>query len=334
MKLSYKPFTLQLKYPFSLAVNTRSITPIILINIEHKGLTGHGEASLPPYLNETQESVIRFLSKVDLSVYTSPLDAVKIMHDADQLEQGNTAAKAALDIALHDLIGQMQGKPCYELFGSNPEYMPPASFTIGMDSPGMLEKKTRENSLFRILKIKLGSETDRETVTTIRKYTDVPISVDINQGWRDKEKALKMCEWLASQDVLFVEQPFPKVNAEETAWLRERSPLPLIADESVQRLEDVENIQGVFDGINIKLMKCTGMLEAFKMIRKARSLDLKILMGCMTETSCATLAAAHLAPLCDWADLDGPFLSTNNPFPAPVIKDGKIQLGNRPGLGL
>lgn len=333
MELTWQPFTLQLKYPFSLASHTRSTTPIVLIKIIHEGFTGFGEASLPPYLGETQESIIDFLARIDLSGYRLPLDIQKIMQDLD-LQPGHTPAKAAIDIALHDLLGKMQEKPCYELFGSDPELMPPTACTIGMDSSEMISKKTREAGAFRILKIKLGGPNDRELIQTVRQHTNVLLSVDANQGWHNREEALKMAQWLAQHGVLFIEQPFGKYDLEDTAWLKERSPIPLIADESVQRFEDIEKAAEAFDGINIKLMKCTGMLEAFKMIRKARSLHLKILMGCMTETSCATMAAAHLAPLCDWADLDGPFLSINNPFEPPVLKEGKIRLSHKPGLGL
>jgi len=210
------------------------------------------------------------------------------------------------------------------------------SFTIGIDTPEMVRRKTREAEPYHIIKVKLGAgdEADRAIIGAIRDVTDKPITVDANQGWKDRGGALAMIEWLAARGVVFIEQPMPKEQLDDTAWLRERSPLPLIADENVQRLADVVRCRGVFDGINIKLMKCTGLREAHKMITLARALDLKVMLGCMTETSCAISAAAQLSPLVDWADLDGALLIKNDLFSGTTIVDGKITLNDRPGLGL
>ena len=207
------------------------------------------------------------------------------------------------------------------------------SFTIGIATPEIIRQKTREAAPYKIIKVKLGGAHDREMIDAIRDVTDRPITVDANQGWRDRAEALRMIEWLASRNVVFIEQPMPKAQLDDTAWLRERSPLPLIADESVQRLADVRRAVGVFDGINIKLMKCTGLREAHKMITLARALDLKVMLGCMTETSCAISAAAQLSPLVDWADLDGALLIKNDHFDGATIVDGKITLPDRPGIG-
>ncbi|MEY4090655.1 MAG: hypothetical protein RJB55_2926, partial [Verrucomicrobiota bacterium] len=175
---------------------------------------------------------------------------------------------------------------------------------------------------------------DRAMIEAIRSVSSVPITVDANQGWADRERALRMIEWLAGRNVLFVEQPVPKESLEDAAWLRQRSPLPLIADESVQRLVDVPKLRGVYDGINIKLMKCTGLREAHRMIIVARSLGLKVMLGCMTETSCAVSAAAQLSPLVDWADLDGALLIANDCFDGMTVVDGRITLPDRPGIGV
>ena len=155
--------------------------------------------------------------------------------------------------------------------------------------------------------------------------------MDVNQGWKDKAFALEMIEWLATQNILFVEQPMPKEQVDDIAWLREKSPLPIIGDESVQRLPDVRKAWGVYDGINIKLMKCTGMREAHKMITLARALDMKVMIGCMTETSCAISAASQLSPLVDWADLDGAVLIKNDLFDGATIVDGKVTLDGQAG---
>jgi L-alanine-DL-glutamate epimerase-like enolase superfamily enzyme len=208
------------------------------------------------------------------------------------------------------------------------------SFTIGIDTPEMVRRKTHEAAPYKIIKVKLGRDTDKELIETIRSVTDKPITVDANQGWRDREEALRMIEWLQARNVVFIEQPMPKEQVDDTAWLRARSPLPLIADESCQRLADVARLQGVFDGINIKLMKCTGLREAHKMITLARALGLKVMLGCMTETSCAISAAAQLSPLVDWADLDGAVLIKNDCFDGATIVDGKVTLNERPGIGV
>ncbi|QEC51745.1 L-alanine-DL-glutamate epimerase-like enolase superfamily enzyme [Anseongella ginsenosidimutans] len=337
MKLNFRPFNLQLRHAFGISGHTRTSTPLVLTQIEHEDHTGFGEASMPPYLGESQETARQFLKKVDLARFSAPQtleDVSPIMQYLDALAPGNTAAKAAVDIALHDLLGKIKDEPCYRLFGVNPAAMPATSFTIGIDTAEMLRKKVKEAEAFRVIKVKLGSDHDKETIEVIRSETAVPLSVDANQGWKNREEALEMIHWLSERKVLFIEQPMPKEDTEGNAWLRENSPLPVIADEACQRLADVEKAAGIYDGINIKLMKCTGLNEAAKMIKRARELDLKILIGCMTETSCAVMAAAALAPLCDWADLDGPWLVANDPWRTPALQDGSIRLENQPGLGI
>lgn len=337
MRLRFAPFELQLRHRFGIAGHTRTSTPLVLTEIEYLGTIGNGEASMPPYLAENQETAQQFLSVIDLTPFDAPRnreDIERIMQYVDSVAPGNTAAKAAIDIALHDLLGKLSDKPCYELFGVNPASMPSSSFTIGIDTPEVIRKKVKEAEGFQVIKVKLGSDQDKEIIETIRAETSLPISVDANQGWKHKEAALEMIHWLSERKVLFIEQPMPKEDKEGNAWLTANSPLPIVADEACQRLADVESAAQAYDGINIKLMKCTGLAEAAKMIVRARELNLKILIGCMTETSCAVMAAAALAPLCDWADLDGPWLVANNPWQLPLLEKGRIQLENRPGLGL
>lgn len=337
MELRLKPFDLQLKHTFGVSGHTRTSTPLILVEVVQNGITGFGEASMPPYLGENQETALRYLRKVKLGQFgklESRDDIASVMEYADSLSPGDAAAKAALDIALHDLLGKLQGEPCYKLFGTSPAAMPVTSFTIGIDTPEMIRNKVKEAEGFKVLKVKLGSDHDKEIIEAVRSETDLPLCVDANQGWKDRSQALEMTGWLSERKVLFIEQPMPKEDREGNAWLTENSPLPVIADEACRRLPDIEAAAGVYDGINIKLMKCTGLNEAFRMIERARGLGLKILVGCMTETSCAVLAAAALAPLCDWADLDGPWLAANNPWQIPRLENGRIVLENRPGLGL
>jgi L-alanine-DL-glutamate epimerase-like enolase superfamily enzyme len=334
MQLRFYPYTLELAHAFTIATSSRTTTPAMMVELEHDGIIGYGEAAMPPYLGESQESATRFLNLFDAAAILDPFILEEILPKIDALAPGNTAAKAALDIALHDWIGRQLGAPWHRLWGLDPAKSPVTSFTIGIDTPDMVRRKTQEAAPYRILKVKLGRDTDKELIETIRSVTDKPITVDANQGWTDREEALRMSEWLAAQGVVFIEQPMPKEQVDDTAWLRERSPLPLIADESVQRLTDVAKAQGVFDGINIKLMKCTGLREAHKMITLARALGLKVMLGCMTETSCAISAAAQLSPLVDWADLDGAVLIKNDLFDGATIVDGKVLLTDRPGIGV
>jgi len=334
MKLSFRPYELQLKHTFTVAGNSRNTTPVVLTELEYEGQTGYGEASMPPYLGESQESVIKFLNKVDLEQFKDPFMLDDILAYVDSVDEGNRAAKACVDIALHDLLGKLVDKPLYRLWGINPDNTPMTSFTIGIDTPEVVKLKTEEAARFRVLKVKLGGGNDREMIETVRSVTDVPIYVDVNQGWKDKHKALETIYWLAEQGIEFVEQPLPKTAVDDVAWLTANSPLPIIADEAFQRLGDVAAFKGVYSGINIKLMKSTGLREAHKMITVARALDMKVMIGCMTETSCAVSAASQLSPLVDWADLDGNLLISNDIYQGMEVIDGKVSLNELPGIGI
>jgi L-alanine-DL-glutamate epimerase-like enolase superfamily enzyme len=334
MKLRFTPYTLELKHAFTIATSSRTTTPVMMVEVEQDGIVGYGEASMPPYLGESHESAAAFLGQVDLSKVGDPAMLADVLPAIDAVAPGNPAAKAALDIALHDWVGKKFGQPWFRLWGLDPAKTPVTSFTIGIDTREVVRQKTREAAEFKVLKVKLGRDNDREMIETIREVTDVPIRGDANQGWKTKEESLRMIEWLATKNVEFVEQPMPKTMVDEHAWLRERSPLPIIADEAVQRLPDVRKAWGAYDGINIKLMKSTGMREAYAMVVLARGLDMKVMLGCMTETSVAISAAAQLSPLVDWADLDGALLIKNDPFEGARVVDGKVVLTELPGIGV
>ena len=334
LNLSYHPYTLKLKHTFTVSSFSRNETPVVLTEIEYDGKVGYGEASLPQYLGETQESVMNFLSKVDLINFKDPLDSENILNYVDNIEDENNAAKASVDIALHDLIGKLLEIPLYKYFGLTKPVNAYTSYTIGIDNKEIIKTKIDEASDFKYLKIKLGTEHDKELIETIRSATNKPLYVDVNQGWKDKHKALEMIKWLVEKDVILIEQPLPKENIDDIAWLNEKSPLPIIADESVKRLKDIDKVKGIYSGINIKLMKATGLREALLMINKARDYGLKIMLGCMTETSCAVSAAAHLSSLADWIDLDGPLLISNDLFDGISYINGEIKLGKLPGIGL
>jgi L-alanine-DL-glutamate epimerase-like enolase superfamily enzyme len=334
MTLRFKPYELHLRHVFTVAEGSRSTTPVMLTELEYNNIIGFGEASMPPYLGENHETARSFLSKIDIAQFESPFLMEDILAYVDQLATGNYAAKASVDIALHDLVGKLMNQPWYKIWGLNPKKTPYTSFTIGMDKPDVMKAKVREASPYRILKVKLGQGNDKAMIEAVRSETDKPICVDINQGWTDKNMALEMAHWLKDKGVVFIEQPMSKTSFEDTAWLTQNSPLPIIADEAFQTIGDFKKVQGVYSGVNIKLMKCGGLRSAFIMIKMARSLGMKVMIGCMTETSCAVTAAAQLSPLVDWADLDGNLLIDNDVFVGATIDDGKVILPNGPGIGI
>lgn len=335
MHLSFEPYELKLKHVFTVSSFSRSTTPDVQVRIDYDGYTGYGEASMPPYLGQTVESVCSFLKKVDLEQFPDPFCIDDILTYIDSLSDGDSAAKAAVDIALHDLVGKIIGAPWHRMLGLNPEKTPNTTYTIGIDTDEMVKLKTREVAgQFKILKVKLGTPRDREMIRAIREVSDLPIAVDVNQGWKNKKKALDEIFWLKEQGIVMVEQPMPKEMLDANAWLTERSPLPTFADEAIQRLKDIPAVKGAYTGINIKLMKCTGMREAWKMMNYARAEGMKVMIGCMTETSCAIAAAAQLSPAVDFADLDGNLLIANDIFRGPTVVDGKITLNQLPGIGI
>jgi len=332
--LRFTPYTLQLRHTFTLATSSRTTTPVMLTEIEYDGVTGYGEASMPPYLGESQESVGRFLSLLDLSQFTDPLIIEDIMQYVGSVSPGNYAARASVDIALHDLAGKLFGQPWYRLYGLNRDDTPMTSFTIGLDAPDVIKQKVAEAGPYKVLKVKLGRDNDREMIEVIRSLTEKPLCVDVNQGWTERDHALEMAKWLKEKGVIFLEQPMPKERKNDIAWLTQNSPLPIIGDEAIQNAGDIIDQKDVYSGVNIKLMKCGGLSAALKMINVAKALNLKVMIGCMTETSCAVTAAAQLSPLADWCDLDGNLLISNDPFDGLKIVEGKVTLPDRPGIGV
>jgi L-alanine-DL-glutamate epimerase-like enolase superfamily enzyme len=334
MKLSWTPYNLQLNHTFTISGYSRTTTPVVLTKIEYEGLEGYGEASLPQYLGETQASVIDFLKKIDFSAFNDPTHIEEILEYVDGIAEKNTAAKASVDIALHDLVGKIIGAPWYKMYGLDKTDVPDTTFTIGIDTDEVVREKTREAiGRFHILKVMVGGPDDKRMIEAIRSVTDLPLSVDANQGWKDREQVLDMIFWVKEHGVVMVEQPMPKTDCDNIGWLTQHSPLPIFADESVQRFVDVERTKGIFSGINIKLMKCTGMHEAWKMRNLAKALGLKVMIGCMTETSCAISAAAQLSSGLDFADLDGALLISNDCYNGATLQNGKIIATDLPGIG-
>ena len=335
MKLTFQPYDLKLKHVFTVASFSRTTTPDVQVEIEYEGIIGYGESSMPPYLGESVESVMNFLKKVNLEQFNDPFQLEDILAYVDGIMPGNTAAKASVDIALHDLVGKLLGASWYKIWGLDKAKAPSTTFTIGIDTPDVVREKTLEVAgQFNILKVKLGRDNDKEMIETIRSVCKLPIAVDANQGWKDKHYALDMIHWLKEQGIVMVEQPMPKTQLDDIAWVTQQSPLPIFADESLQRLSDVAKLKDAFTGINIKLMKCTGMREAWKMVTLGRALGMKVMVGCMTETSCAVSAAAQFSPAVDFADLDGNLLIANDRFKGMEVVKGKIMLNDLPGIGI
>lgn len=335
MKLTFFPYELKLRHTFTVASYSRTTTPDVQCQIEYDGVVGYGEASMPQYLGQTVDSVSTFLKKVDLEQFSDPFRLEEILAYIDAINPGDTAAKAAVDIALHDLVGKLLGAPWWKIWGLDKAKAPSTTFTIGIDTPDVVRQKTKECAdKFNILKVKVGRDNDKEMIETIRQVTNLPIAVDANQGWKDKRQALDMIYWLKEHGIVMVEQPMPKEQLDDIAWITEASPLPIYLDESVQRIADVLKVKGACNGVNIKLMKCTGMREAWKMTNLAHALGMRVMLGCMTETSCAVSACAQLSPLADFCDLDGNLLISNDRFKGMTVEKGKITLNDLPGVGL
>lgn len=334
MKLTYSCYELELIHTFTIARGSEVIAPCIIVKVEHDGIIGYGEAAPSSRYHESKETVIEFLKKVKLAQFNDPFQLEEILDYVDAIAPENTSAKAAVDIALHDWIGKRLGVPLWKLWGLDKEKTCITDFTIGIDRPEIIEQKVKEAEPYPILKVKVGVPNDEEIIKTIRRVTDKVVRVDANEGWTSKEKARDKILWLEEQGIELIEQPLPAHDLEGTAWLKQHVHIPLIADENAVRLHDVPNLKDAFDGINIKLMKCTGLREALRMIYTAKAMNMKVMLGCMIESSVAITAAAHLSPLVDYADLDGHILIKNDPFEGVKVVKGKLVLNDEPGLGV
>lgn len=336
MKLFFRTYSLKFKYPFGVSGHTRSETQSVFVAIEHEGLTGFGEACLPVYLGESLTETLHFLesSRVLINKFEPGNDLDAFLAKLDSLSPVCNAAKASIDIALHDLLAKRENKTVARWRNIPAMKSRSTSFTIGIDSEEVIIQKIREAAAFEVLKIKAGTANDHALIELIRKHTNKPLYVDVNQGWKQKEYALEMVQWMKTQNVVLLEQPMPKEMKREMQWVTARSPLPTFADESVKRLCDLEQMDGAFSGVNIKLMKCTGPNEALKMIDYCRNHNIRVFLGCMAESSCGTAAMAQLMALADYVDLDAPELYVNDPFVGLGYKKGKIWLNDEPGLGV
>ena len=326
---------LKLRHTWTTTMSSSDYRDTLYVAYTDDGVTGHGEGAPIVRYHENAEGARQAVESVrDLLLAADPWEFAKVMAQVFRRVEGQWAGKAAIDIALMDWAGQKLGVPLYRYFGLDPRDTPVTTFSIGIDSPEMTREKVREAADFPVLKIKVGLDTDEATIAAVRSATDKPLRVDANEGWKDKEEAVRKINWLAGQGVEFVEQPMPAEMMEEMHWVHSRAQVPLIADEACQRASDVPKMVGAFDGVNVKLDKTGGMLEAYRTIQVARSLGLKTMLGCMISSSVSVTAAAHLSPLVDYADLDGNLLIANDPFVGVLVEKGKLILPDRPGLGL
>jgi L-Ala-D/L-Glu epimerase len=334
MELSIQPYRLEFRHPFGLSSHTRKETPAVFIRLTHHGMHGYGEACLPPYLGETMDGTIQFLDyAAGMLARADPYALHACIAEVHALGPGCMAAKAAIDMALHDLAGKRAGLPCWQMFGLYNDAVP-TSFTIAIDAEDRLEQKVHEASDYQVLKIKAGTRNDKQLIRAIRKFTRKPLYVDVNQGWKEKHFVLDMILWMREQNVVLIEQPMPVHMLEETEWVTEKSPLPVLADESVRDMADLRLVNGVFSGANLKLMKCGGIAAALEMCSALKRKGLKVMLGCMAESSCGTSAMAQLASLGDYIDLDAPKLYKNDPFIGVEYRHGRLIPTHEPGLGV
>src|SRR5512142_3049845 len=329
MKLTWEAITLDLKLPFRLAHGTTGQRFNVLVYLDE----GVGEAAAVPYYGESQSGIIEHLRRVpDLG--DDPCDLAGVLA---RRPAGSRAARAAIDEALHDLWGKRLGLPLYRLLGLNPARLPLTCFTVAMDDPEVMAARARESG-YPILKIKLGSPDDEAMVAAIRRATCARLRLDANAGW-SRERALELIPRLAAYDVDFIEQPLPVDDKEGYFWLKNRLraagiSVPIFVDETAKTSRDLAQLAGAVDGVVIKLMKAEGIREAVRTIHAARAFDMQIMLSCMVESSVGVTAAAHLAPLCDYADLDGPLLIKNDPYRGVRFDGARLILPDGPGLGV
>jgi L-alanine-DL-glutamate epimerase-like enolase superfamily enzyme len=326
---------LKLRHTWTTVMSSSAYRDTLQVRFTREGVTGIGEGAPIVRYQENAEGARQAVESVrDLLTGGDPWQFEKLMAEVSRRVPDQHAAKAAIDIALMDWVGQKLGVPLYRYFGLDRKDAPVTTFSIGIDTPEMTRQKVREAEPFPVLKIKVGLDTDEATLAAVRSVTSKPLRVDANEGWKDKEEAVRKINWLEAQGVEFVEQPMPAEMLEETRWVRKRVHLPLIADEACLSAADIPRLVGAYDGVNVKLDKCGGILAAFRMIQVARALELKTMLGCMVSSSVSVTAAAHLSPLVDYADLDGNLLIANDPFSGVQVEHGKLILPDRPGLGL
>jgi L-alanine-DL-glutamate epimerase-like enolase superfamily enzyme len=334
-ELETKIVRLNLRHTWTTTMSSSQYRDTLHTAYTRDGITGHGEGAPIVRYHEDARSARKAVESIrPMLLAANPLQFSKVMHEVFQRVPGEWAGKAAIDIALMDWVGQKLGIPLYTYFGLDPKDTPLTTFSIGIDTPEITRQKTREAAGYPVLKVKVGLATDEPTIEAVRSVTKKPLRVDANEGWKDKEEAVRKINWLEKQGVEFIEQPLPAEMIEETRWVRSRVHIPVIADEACQQASDIPKLKDAYDGVNVKLDKSGGMLEAYRMIQIAKALGMKTMLGCMISSSVSVTAAAQLSPLVDYADLDGNLLIANDPFRGVRVEKGKLLLPDKPGLGL
>ena len=333
--LTAKIVRLNLQHTWTTTMSSSQYRDTLHVAYGRDGITGHGEGAPIVRYKEDAESAKKAVESVrDVLLSADAMQFSKTMSEVFRRVKGEWAGKAAMDIALMDWVGQKLGIPLYSYFGLDPKDAPVTTFSIGIDTPEITKQKTAEAADYPILKVKVGLATDEPTIEAVRSVTKKPLRVDANEGWKDKEEAVRKINWLEKMGVEFIEQPLPAEMIEETRWIRSRVHIPVIADEACQRASDIPKLREAFDGVNVKLDKSGGMLEAYRMLQIAKALGMKTMLGCMISSSVSVTAAAHLSPLVDYADLDGNLLISNDPFRGVKVEKGKLVLPKGAGLGL
>ena len=320
---------------FRIARSVQSAFQVVILRLEHGGQVGLGEAAPSAYYGgENVEAILQTVEAAGPLLGDDPFRIEDLVARLGEAFPERYATVCGIDIALHDLVGKLLATPIYRLLGLSPERAPVTSYTISIDEPQLMaERAAAAAKSFKVLKIKVGTERDDQRLAAIRAVTDVPLRLDANTGW-DKEETVRHLERWADLGIEFVEQPIPPGDNQALRWIRQRSPVPIMADESCVDSADLPGLVDCVDAVNIKLMKCKGLREAVRMIAIARAHGMKIMLGCMLETSVAITAAAHLSPLVDYADLDGNLLLANDPFAGVTVEDGRLVLPSGPGLGI
>jgi L-alanine-DL-glutamate epimerase-like enolase superfamily enzyme len=326
---------LNLRHTWTTTMSSSDYRDTLRLRFTRDGLTGIGEgAPIVRYKEDATSAQKAVESVADVLAAGDPRSYRKLLGQAFGRIEGQWAAKAAIDIAVMDWVGQSVGLPLHRLLGIDGNDAPITTFSIGIDTPDVTKQKVREAEPFPVLKIKVGLDTDEPTLEAVRSVTKKPLRLDANEGWKSKEEAVRKINWLESLGAELVEQPLPAAMIEESRWVRSRVHIPIFADEACLHLPDVARVKDAFDGVNVKLDKAGGTLEALRMIELARSLGLKVMLGCMISSSVSITAAAHLSPLVDYADLDGNLLIANDPFVGVRVEAGRLVLPTGPGLGL
>ncbi len=333
-KLTVKTYELKLRQAWGLSRGTWTTRRNAFVQIERGGTTGLGEAAPIARYNETAESAAAFIEKARPVLDRDLREYAVRFGEIETVGPGEHAAKAALDMAVLDWVAKTLGVPLWRLLGLGRDKTMTTTYSIGIDEVPVMQQKVRDAADFSVYKIKVGTSDDRKIIEGIRAVTAKPLRADANEGWKTKEEALEMIDWMAGQGVELIEQPLPAARLEDYAWLKDRVKIPVFADESLILPSDLPRIAPYFNGVNVKLMKCGGVQEAVRLAAMARALGLKLMIGCMIESSLGISAGAAVASLFDYADLDGNLLISNDPFRGVRTEKDRLVLNDRPGLGV